>query len=228
MILMPDEVSRLQDRSEPVREPARPGRALLVLLGAAAFGAAAGTCMYGMRQLDRGADAVPVVTVRGTSSVVRAVRDLANLEAVAFHMERVIDLKQKESHLFGLVQAQDAILLVAAADVVAGIDLSDMREEDVEVNAAERRVRLLLPPPRILYAKLDNERTYVHTRSTDVLAARAEGLEAQARQEAEKSLREAAIEAGILTRARSASARTLESLLRGLEFEHVELTFREE
>ena len=48
-----------------------------------------------------------------TSTVIVAIRNLAKLESVSFHMERVIDLKNRQSHLFGLLQADDAILLVA-------------------------------------------------------------------------------------------------------------------
>src|SRR5690349_7719315 len=48
--------------------------------------------------------------VRTTPSVVTAVRDLARLEAIEFHVERVIDLRDRQSLLFGLIKTQDAIL----------------------------------------------------------------------------------------------------------------------
>jgi len=43
-----------------------------------------------------------------------AVRDLARLESVAYHVERVIDVRDKQSLLFGLLKTEDAILLVAS------------------------------------------------------------------------------------------------------------------
>jgi hypothetical protein len=170
----------------------------------------------------------PVTTLRDTSKVIQSVRDLANLESVSFHMERVLDLRERTNQLFGLVQAEDAILLIAAADVVAGIDLGELREGDLEISPDRKSVRVLLPPPRVLSARLDNDRTYVHTRSTDTLAARSDSLETKARQAAEQTLRQAALDAGILTRARSTAARTVEGLLRSLGFEQVETSFREE
>lgn len=169
-----------------------------------------------------------VTTLRGTSSVVQAVRELSHLETVSFHMERVIDLREETSQLFGLVQAQDAILMVAAADVVAGIDLSALGDGDVQVDADHKGVRISLPPPRVLSARLDNERTYVHTRTTDALARRSQELETKARQTAEQLLREAALSAGILLRARSSGARAVEGLLRSLGFQRVEVEFRKE
>ena len=61
--------------------------------------------------------------VRPLPNVLLAVHDLARIESVTFHMERVIDLTEKQSRLFGLIESRDAILLVAVADVSAGIDL---------------------------------------------------------------------------------------------------------
>src|SRR5262249_26324096 len=66
-----------------------------------------------------------------TATVLVSVQQLARLETVAYHMERVIDLKQREARMFGLVNVDDAILLIAVGDVVAGVDLSNMRAGDV-------------------------------------------------------------------------------------------------
>lgn len=160
---------------------------------------------------------------RPTTSVVVAVRDLARLETAEMHIERVIDLTDRQERLFGLVQAEDAILLVAAADVVAGVDLSELEEQDVQVDNEGRAVRLTLPTPRVLSTRLDSDRTYVHTRRTDALARRREDLETRARQEAERSMEAAALEAGLLDRARTNSGRTVEALVRSLGFRRVEI-----
>jgi hypothetical protein len=159
--------------------------------------------------------------VRATPDVVVAVRDLARLESASFHMERVIDLTSRQNRLGGLVQAEDTILLVAAADVVAGVDLTEMADGDVVIEPDARRATITLPPARVLSARLDNERTYVHRRDTDLLARRRESLETEARRTAERSLEQAAIEAGILTRAERNAARTVEALVRSLGYDEV-------
>jgi uncharacterized protein DUF4230 len=160
-----------------------------------------------------------------TPSVVAAVRDLARLESACYHMERVIDLADRQEHLFGLVHAQDAILLVAAADVTAGIDLGELREGDVTIDPKRHRAHLSLPRPQVFSTRLDSEHTYVHTRQTDVLARRREDLETRARQEAERTLREAAVRAGILEHARDSAAHTVESLVRSLGYERVTISW---
>jgi hypothetical protein len=140
-------------------------------------------------------------------------------------MERIIDLKNRSQHLFGLIEADDAILLVAAGDVIAGIDLAKMADGDVKLIAEPhaRRVRLSLPAPEILSVRLDNDRTYVHSRKTDVLAQRGDQIETRARQLAEKSIRDAALEAGVLARARQGAEQTLSTLVRSLGYDRVEL-----
>jgi len=167
-----------------------------------------------------------VTIVQPTANVLLAVKDLARLESASFHMERVIDLTDKQSMLFGLVQSEDAILLVAVADVSAGVDLLQLKADDIVVEAPQKRVTLTLPAPEVFHAELDNSKTYVHNRHTGALATRKENLETRARQEAERSLIEAALQAGLLARASDNARRAVEGLVRGLGYEQVEVKVR--
>ena len=167
-----------------------------------------------------------VTIVHPTPNVLLAVKDLARLESASFHMERVIDLTDKQSLLFGLVQSEDAILLVAVADVSAGVDLQQLQADDIAADAPAKRVTITLPAPEVFHAELDNSKTYVHTRRTGALANRKENLETRARQEAEHSLIEAALQAGLLNRASDNARRAVEGLARGLGYEHVEVKVR--
>lgn len=167
------------------------------------------------------------VVLRGTPDVVVAIRNLARLESAAFHMERVIDLSEKQSKLFGLLQAEDAVLLVAVADVTAGIDLGKLGKDDIELSAEGRRATIRLPPAEVFHSALDAQRTYVHTRRTGLLADRKENLESQARAEAERALTEAALEAGLLKRADENAKRVIVELTRSLGIVEVELVTRD-
>jgi hypothetical protein len=167
-----------------------------------------------------------VTVVHPTPNVLLAVKDLARLESASFHMERVIDLSDKQSMLFGLVHSEDAILLVAVADVSAGVDLQQLKADDIDADAPQKRVTITLPAPEVFHAELDNAKTYVHTRHTGALAARKENLETRARQEAERSLIEAALEAGLLSRASDNARRAVEGLVRGLGYSQVEVKVR--
>lgn len=163
-----------------------------------------------------------------TATVIVAVRNLARLESVSFHMERVIDLKNRQSRLFGLLQGDDAILLVAVGEVIAGVDLSKLRDGDVMIEPTERRAYLTLPAAELLSVRLDNQHTYVRSRKTDVFARQEIELETRARQAAEESVRDAALSDGILTRARTNAATTLSAFVRALGYDEVIVTWRGE
>ena len=190
------------------------------------FAAALVLCGLGAFFLGRTRPLIPpesssVVTVRPSPNVIMAVRDLARLETTDYHVERVIELADEQERLFGLVHAKDALLLVAAGDVVAGVDLEKLADADVHVDWPNREAHVRLPDPEIFSVTIDNARTRVVTRSTDVLATRKEELEGQARSEAESSMRAAALEAGVLARAKSAAERAVGEVLRGLGLERV-------
>lgn len=167
-----------------------------------------------------------VTVVRPTPDVLLAVRDLARLESASFHMERVIDLSDKQSKLWGMVSTEDAILLVAVAEISAGVDLQKLSAADVVVDPARRSARIELPAPEVLHAALDNEKTYVHSRKTGTLASRNENLESRARKEAERTLIEAARQAGLLNRAADNARRTVEALVHSLGYDKVDVSVR--
>jgi uncharacterized protein DUF4230 len=165
--------------------------------------------------------------VRSTPSVLTAVRDLARLESVEYHVERVIDLRDEQPVLFGLIKTQDAILLVAVGDVTAGVDLSELQDGDVTADPSRSTARVVLPPARVLVTRLDNEHTWVYARITDRLAQRHEDLETRARQEAESTLAQTALDDGILDRARRNAEQTVASLIRSLGYTDVAVTSRQ-
>lgn len=167
-----------------------------------------------------------VVVERPAPNVLLAVRDLARLESADYHMERVVDLRDKQSSLWGLVHAEDALLLVAVGNVTAGIDLGRMQEGDIDADWEGRTVTIVLPAAEVFSAKLDNEHTYVASRSTDLLAQRKEGLEGRARAAAETELAQAARAANILEKANANARRTVEGLVRSLGYDTITVRTR--
>ncbi len=197
---------------------------IAVLLAAAFLGGAMVSAASGLFREVFGTDAQ--TQVRARPSVVVAVRDLAQLQTTTYRIERVIDVRDKQSKFFGKVEFEDALLLVAAADVTAGIDLGALDEADVRANPDAGTIEITLPAPNLISTVLDNDATYVYSRETDLLASRKEGLEARARQEAETALRDAALDAGILDRARTAAERSVEGLLRSFGYDDVTIRWR--
>ena len=187
--------------------------AIVAVVGAAAFVVGRG-----------GANRFPAgVDVRPTPAVITAIQDVARLETTEFHVEKVVEVSDSQSKLWGLVEAKDALLLVAVGDVVAGVDLAKVSPEDVHVDSTAHAITVRLPAPIVITSTLDPHATHVYSRSTDLLAARKEELEGDARRVAEEQMRKAAIEGGIFDRARTSADRTLRALLRSMGFERVEL-----
>lgn len=213
--------------AEQPTAPRHPLTWILLLLGPILVGVLLlGALLYRAPPLTLPPASTTVTVVRPSPSVLVAVRDLARLETAEFHLERVVDLRDKQSRLFGLVEAEDALLLVAAGDVIAGVDLAALRPEDVVTDVEQKRANLVLPKPTVFVTRLDSKRTYVHSRKTDVFAKRAESLEGRAREEAERSLSAAALEGGILEKAQTNAERTVSSLVKSLGYTEVSVRFR--
>ncbi len=195
-------------------------------MGAAGLGAAAVVAAFlAGRAEPRAAPHEP--EVKATPGIITAVRDMARLETTAYHIEKVVEATDRQARLWGLVEAKDDLLIVAVGDVVAGIDLSKLRDEDVVLDAKTRAVRVTLPRPEVLTSTLDEQATHVFARHTDSLARRNEQLEGDARKLAEQQMRAQAIQGGILDRAQESADRTLRSLLGSLGCTKVDLDWQD-
>ena len=105
--------------------------------------------------------------------------------------------------------------------MIAGVDLSTLDANAIEVDDVHRRAAITLPHASVLATVVDEAHTYVHARTTGLLAQRREDLETLARREAQDSMQAAAVEGGVLTRADRNAAHTVEALVRSLGFTDV-------
>lgn len=160
----------------------------------------------------------PTPTIRPSpATIVREVQSLSRLETVVYTVEKVITAESGQgalAFLFG-----DKLLLVAHGQVIAGVDLSQVREEDVAVTADDRVV-LTLPPAEVFVVRLDNEKTFVYDRETGVFGMRPD-LETAARQAAEQEILRAALADGILETADRNARSFLEGFIKGFGFQEV-------
>jgi hypothetical protein len=164
----------------------------------------------------------PTVTIdTSRPSVVERVQAIGKLESVHYELEKVVSAKSAGPLPDFLTS--DRILLVAHGTVVAGVDLTSIRPEDI--TAKGDTVRLRLPPTEILYSKLDNDKTYVYDRQTGFFSKPDKNLESQLRSAAEQQIVLAAQEDGILLKARQNAEQTLRALATGLGY--TEITFVE-
>ena len=165
------------------------------------------------------------VVERPTPSLLLAIRDLARLETAQVHVEKIIDLRDKQSRFFGMIKSEDALLLVAVGRATVGIDLGSLSDDDVRLDAS-KTARFILPEPQVMDAALDETATYVYYRKTDLLARRNEQLESKARRLAASAIAQAAETDDVKRRARDSAEKELGTLARALGAKRVEFAWR--
>lgn len=157
--------------------------------------------------------------------------DLAEYRAASANFQIVVDLEKDTKYLPDFIKGQ-RVIMVAAGNVDASVDFSALRDENVEVSADRRTVRITLPAPKLTDVRLDNDKTYVADRQRG-LADRIAGVFGNPAndqflyQAAEDKLAEAAKTSTILDLAKTNTRAMLTSLLKSLGFENVTITFVE-
>jgi hypothetical protein len=206
-------------------EPASKSKIVLALIIGLLVG------IFGIAVISRKADStiwnhvLTRLTGRGTSfdlsqpTVVNRIQQLHRLETVVYTMDKVVT-GEKNNPLLPDFLAGDRLLLLVHGEVIAGIDFSSLKPDQVKLS--EKHVRLHLPEAQLFTTRLDSEKTRVYSRQTGLLVPTDPDLETKVRAQAEHQLRDAALNDGILKTAQQNSRATITSLLQGLGFETVD------
>ena len=122
--------------------------------------------------------------------------------------------------------AGDRILLVVHGQSIAGIDLAQLKPEDVRITDKDggQSIHVTLPPSQLFLTTLDNQHTRVYCRSTGLLVPADQNLETDTRAKAEQQLQAAALADGILDTASKNARATVTTLLYSLGFHEVDVT----
>lgn len=155
------------------------------------------------------------------AAVIQQMRGLQRLETASFTIEKIIEAGT-DGNVFQEILYGDRILLIAHGRVIAGFDLSKLKDEDVVVRGAQ--LQLHLPAPEILVTALDNQQTQVYDRRLGVLSKGDKDLESQAREQAELAIRHAACDGLILEQASEQAEKQLRQLFTAVGFTDVEIT----
>ncbi len=122
--------------------------------------------------------------IQSTATIVQQVQTLSELVTVKYVLERVVILDDIKWY------GENRVLLVAHGIVKAGVDLQEIKPEDVRLK--DKKILLKLPRARITDVYLDDQKTRVVDRSTGLLRAFDKDLEQNARRQAVEDLRIAA------------------------------------
>lgn len=152
-------------------------------------------------------------------AVVTEVRMLSRLETASMRIVHVSTIEQSVGWVPDALGG-DKLTFFAVGDVIAGIDLSAIREQDLRVEKNGVLV-MRLPPPQILVTRIDNQESKILSRSTGALRRSDPQLESRIRAYAERDVRNEAIRKGILPLASRGAEEKLAGFLHTLGVETV-------
>ncbi len=153
------------------------------------------------------------------SAVVTRVRALNRLETASMHVVHVSTITQSYQLVPNAI-AGDELTFFAAGDVIAGIDLSQLKQEDVRRDA-DGTIVVRLPPSQVLVTRIDNRESRVINRKTGMFRRADMNLESRARQYAEQGIRNEAVNKGILPLASQNAEIKVAGLLHTFGFQRV-------
>jgi hypothetical protein len=158
-------------------------------------------------------------------AVVQRIQRLNRLETVVYSIDTVVE-GSKSSPVLPDLLAGDRLLLVVHGQSIAGIDLAQLKPEDVRIEGKDgaQSIHVTLPASQLFVTTLDNQHTRVYARSTGLLVPVDQNLESDTRAKAEQQLQQAALSDGILDTARKNARATVTTLLYSLGFHQVDVT----
>jgi hypothetical protein len=151
-----------------------------------------------------------------TSAVIRQIQTLSELVTVKYVIEKVVIFEDVKWY------GENKVLLLAHGIVKAGIDLGEIKPEDIKVDG--KKISLKLPVEKITDAYLDDKKTGIIERSTGIVRQFDKDLEQNARKQAVEDIRRAARHNGIANDARERAEMQLRTFLLQAGFEEVRFT----
>jgi hypothetical protein len=202
---------------------------LLLLVGRQLIGQFFGGVATNLPETVRQVVATPTTTVFDRGGAIKQIQSLNRLETSSFSIERVIEANVERGNILDSILGE-RLLLIASGNVVAGIDMSKLKDSDVIISADGKSITITLPPSEIFSKGLDNQRTRVYDRQTrigtQIIGGENKDLETQARLEGESAILQAACEGGIMQKAADEAQRSMEQFLRLLKFQEVQVVGR--
>ena len=164
--------------------------------------------------------ATPVI-IPSPSTILLNMEQEFDVITVSSEFEKVVTAERNQEVLWGALG--ETMIFVANGTVAAGIDMSQMTPEDIQV-LDPVTVQIHLPSAQIFteYSGLDNEKSYVADRDTGLFTRADPQLETQIRQIAEQEIIEVAQSSNLLQEADENAEKEIRQLLEGLGFVNIE------
>jgi hypothetical protein len=156
--------------------------------------------------------------------VVEKVQRLNRLETVVYSLDTVVESNESNPVLPDVL-AGDRLLMIVHGQTIAGVDMTRLKPDSVEITEGSdgRTIRLTLPPSEVFVTTIDEARSRVYARDTGLFVKADPNLETETRLKAQSQLQQAALSDGILDAATKNARATVTAMLEGLGFAHVDL-----
>jgi len=158
----------------------------------------------------------PTPTLITSSAVVQQIQRLSRLETSSYSVQSVVSA-ERPGGLLGI--GRQKVLIIVQGIVIAGIDLSKLRPEDVTISPDGKQVKVKLPEAEILSRYLDEGATRLYDHQTGLFTQPDSSLVIEAQQMGMSRVMQAACEGGIMKRATEDGQKALREFLRAVGFE---------
>ena len=196
---------------------------LALMLGAAGFAVFVRHATTGTA-----ARIVALITGRATGidtsmpAVVKSIYRLGRVQTVVYSQDTVVEGN------FSMATPYDApgggpILLVVHGESIAGIDLAQLKPEDVRIDAGGHGIHVTLPASQLFSTALDDQRTRAYSHTAGTLVPVDQSLAPDTRARAQDQLQHAALTDGILDAASKNARAMVTAQVNTLGFEQVEV-----
>lgn len=156
-------------------------------------------------------EAPPPVTIRH-DVVLKEIESLGKLELVRYRMKDIVELTEKNAPYLGIFDVPDSkVALITTGEAVGCIDLTKIAAEDVLIQGDTILVHL--PPAELCYYKLDLANSRVYSVEKQVYFKDESRLLERAYRQAERQMRQTALQGGILKQTRANAEQVLRPLL---------------
>jgi hypothetical protein len=145
----------------------------------------------------------------------KQVQTLSELVTVKYVLEKVVILEDAKWY------GESRVLFLANGVVKAGIDLAELKPDDIKIEGDGKKVTVKLPRARVTDAYLDDKKSGVIERTTGVVRKFDKDLEQSARRQAVDDIRRGAREQGILKDASERAALQMKVLFLEMGFTDV-------
>lgn len=155
----------------------------------------------------------PAPKVNVQSVVLQQVRNASELTTAIFNLQAIVPTSQ-DAAIGGWVVGTTKLLYIAYGEVRAGVDLSTLTAENIQVDGDQ--IRIQLPSPRVLSSKIDVNRSTVYDYNRGFLGLgpdAAPQLQSAAQQQALKTIVETACTNGLLQQANDRAKLVVTQLL---------------